>query len=167
MAGNDFLLTRRQAKEGLRDGTDRLSNSVLLSFEASRSRDRVAIALLLVFGLGGTIAAPTAAKLSSFLTAKDLARPLLLDQNGTQLQLPSASSIFTQHSRKDRLRLIWRFRFPAASTYRPGTSTIFTGQGGPAVGPLDFNAAVKAKVDAALAASGLARRRHALPELCR
>ena len=36
-----------------------------------------------------------------------------------------------------------------------GTSTIFTGQGGSAVGPLDFNASVKAQVDAALANSGL------------
>jgi hypothetical protein len=36
-----------------------------------------------------------------------------------------------------------------------GTDTIFTGQGGPAVGPLDWTSIVKAQVDAALAKSSL------------
>ncbi len=56
-------------------------------------RWRAALAIPLMLGLGLGLVAPgrcDAAKLSSFLTSKDLARPLLLDQNGQQLQLPSS-----------------------------------------------------------------------------
>jgi hypothetical protein len=118
-----------------------------------RARIRVAVALMFVLGLAAPPRA-SAAKLSSFLTREDLARPLLLDQNGQQLELPGA-----QHPHP---------QFPQGSTptylviplsggeHLPaGTSTIFTGQGGSAVGPLDFNASVIAQVNADLAASGL------------
>jgi hypothetical protein len=116
-------------------------------------RDRVAVALMFVLAV---VAPPRAdaARLSSFLTRQDLARPLLLDQNGQQLELPTA-----QHSHP---------AFPQGSTptylviplsggeHLPaGTSTIFTGQGGSTVGPLDFNASVIAQVNSGLAASGL------------
>ena len=122
-------------------------------FRGSRSRDRVAVALVLVLGL----AAPSrsdAAKLSSFLTPKDLARPMLLDQNGVQLQLPSgqhAHPAFPQGSTATYLVI----PLSGGEHLPAGTSTIFTGQGGAAVGPLDFNAAVTAQVNTALAASGL------------
>ena len=123
----------------------------------SELRDNVAVAVALVLSMSFNLAVPSsseAAKLSSFLTPKDLARPVLLDQTGQQLQLPKA-----QHPHP---------AFPHGSTptylaiplhggeHLPGgTSTIFTGQGGAAVGPLDFNASVVAQVNAALAASGL------------
>ena len=95
-----------------------------------------------------------AAKLSSFLTPKDLARPVLLDQNGQQLQLPSGhhpQSPFPHGSTPTYLAI----PLSGGEHLPGGTSTIFTGQGGAAVGPLDFNASVIAKVNTALAASGL------------
>jgi PEP-CTERM motif len=117
----------------------------------------VKFAVALALSVGFSLAAPPrsdAAKLSSFLTPKDLARPLLLDQNGQQLQLPSGHHplpAFPQGSTPTYLviPLSGGEHLPAA------TNTIFTGQGGPAVGPLDFNASVKAQVDNALATSGL------------
>jgi hypothetical protein len=116
---------------------------------------RALLASLLFAGLSTFLQSPSeAAKLSSFLTPKDLARPLLLDQNGLQLQLPTAN-----HS---------RLAIPPSSTptylaiplyggehVPTGISTIFTGQGGATVGPLDFNASVVSQVNTALAASGL------------
>jgi hypothetical protein len=103
------------------------------------------------------LAVPTraeAAKLSSFLPAKDLARPLLLDQNGEQLQLPSghhSAPAFPQGSIPTYLVI----PLSGGEHLPGGTNTIFTGQGGAAVGPLDFNASVVAQVNSALATSGL------------
>ena len=121
------------------------------------ARDDVVLAVSLVLGLCLSLALPTrsdAAKLSSFLTPKDLARPLLLDQNGQQLELPSShrsTPSFPQGSIPTYLVI----PLSGGEHLPGGTTTIFTGQGGPAVGPLDFNASVKTQVDSALANSGL------------
>ena len=121
----------------------------------SRSLATVAGILVMVLGLGLT-APPNclAEKLSSFLTPQDLARPLLLDQNGQQLQLPRAG---LDHPAYPHGSIPTYLVIPTSGgEHLPaGTSTIFTGQGGPAVGPLDWTAIVKAKVDAAIATSGL------------
>jgi hypothetical protein len=117
------------------------------------SRKRVTVALAFVLSL----AAPShalAAKLSSFLTPKDLARPVLLDQNGQQLELPSSNHprpAFPQGSTPTYLAL----PLYGGEHLPNGISTIFTGQGGPTVGPLDFNASVVTQVNTALASSGL------------
>jgi hypothetical protein len=111
----------------------------------------------LALGVLLSLVAPTrsqAAKLSSFLTPKDLARPLLLDQNGQQLQLPSAHNAhpaFPQGSTPTYLVI----PLSGGEHLPGGTSTIFTGQGGAAVGPLDFNASVIGQVNTALATSSL------------
>ncbi|HKI19397.1 MAG TPA: PEP-CTERM sorting domain-containing protein [Isosphaeraceae bacterium] len=95
-----------------------------------------------------------AAKLSTYLTAKDLARPELLDQNGQQLTLDSS-----HHSHS---------ALPSGSTptyvavplyggeHLPGgITTLVAGSqaGGTTVGPLDFDSTLKANLNAALAAS--------------
>lgn len=98
-----------------------------------------------------------AARLGEFLTAKDLSRPLLLDQNGTQLQLPSTSDphpSLPQGSTPTYLALplYGGEHLPVA------TATINAGAqaGSNGVGPLDLNSVVKAEVNAALSTSGLA-----------
>jgi hypothetical protein len=117
------------------------------------ARTRVAVALAFVLSL----AAPShalAAKLSSFLTPKDLARPVLLDQSGQQLELPSSNHprpAFPQGSTPTYLSL----PLYGGEHLPSGASTIFTGQGGQTVGPLDFNASVVTQVNTALASSGL------------
>ena len=121
-----------------------------------RYRATLAVSLMLALGLG--LSAPRRAdaeKLSSFLTPSDLARPLLLDQNGQQLQLPSSHhshAVFPDGSTPTYLVI----PLSGGEHLPAGTTTIFTGQGGTAVGPLDFNSLVKGKVDAALGTSGLA-----------
>ncbi len=123
----------------------------------SRPRSSTALAVSLMLGLSLGLSAPNrsdAAKLSSFLTAKDLARPLLLDQNGQQLQLPSSHhtrEAFPQGSTPTYLAI----PLSGGEHLPAGTITIFSGQGGSAEGPLDFNSLIKSKVDAALSTSGL------------
>lgn len=121
----------------------------------ARSGVKFAAAFALSVGLSLMTPPPShAAKLSSFLTPKDLARPLLLDQNGQQLQLPSGhhpQPAFPPGSTPTYLVI----PLSGGEHLPAGTNTIFTGQGGAAVGPLDFNDSVKAQVDSALATSGL------------
>jgi len=122
------------------------------------ARDNVALVVAHVLGLclNLTLASRCdAAKLSSFLTPKDLARPLLLDQNGQQLPLPSSHrpiSAFPQGSTPTYLVI----PLSGGEHLPGGTVTIFTGQGGAGIGPLDFSSSVKAQVNAALAGRGLA-----------
>ena len=129
----------------------RIDRRILLPV-IQRSAARCALSILL------NLAVPSrsdAAKLSSFLTPKDLARPVLLDQNGQQLLLPSANRpqlAIPQGSTPTYLAIPL---FGGEHHLPAGTSTIFTGQAGAATGPLDFNASVVAQVNAALAKSGL------------
>lgn len=121
-------------------------------------RSRATLAMALMLGVGLSLAAPSrsdAAKLSSFLTPQDLARPILLDQNGQQIQLPSSHHshpVFPQGSTPTYLVI----PLSGGEHLPAGITTIFTGQGGTAIGPLDFNATVKAKVDSALDTSRFA-----------
>jgi hypothetical protein len=98
-----------------------------------------------------------AAKLSEFLTQKDLSRPLLLDQNGKQLQLPSATDphpSLTEGSTPTYLALplYGGEHLPVAmATIDAGAQA-----GSNGIGPLDLNSVVKAELDAALNTSGLA-----------
>jgi hypothetical protein len=146
-AGNDFLLTRAKPRKG--SVMARIDQRV--RFPVIQSSASLVLSVLL------GLAVPSrsdAAKLSSFLTPKDLARPLLLDQNGQQLQLPSTHRphlVIPQGSTPTYLVI----PLSGGEHLPGGTSTIFTGQGGAAVGPLDFNASVVAQVNTALAASGL------------
>ncbi|MGO9463268.1 MAG: hypothetical protein ACLQIB_28925 [Isosphaeraceae bacterium] len=120
------------------------------------SRFLLSSVLVLVVGL--TLPSRSqAAKLGQFLTPKDLSRPLLLDQNGTQLQLPSPDHphpSLTPGSTPTYLALplYGGEHLPAA------TATINAGAqaGGNAVGPLDFNSVVKGELNSALNTSGLA-----------
>jgi hypothetical protein len=111
----------------------------------------------LALGVLLCLAAPSrseAAKLSSFLTPKDLSRPVLLDQSGQQLELPRGhhpAPAFPHGSTPTYLAI----PLSGGEHLPVGTNTIFTGQGGAAVGPLDFNASVIAQVNSALATSGL------------
>ncbi len=98
-----------------------------------------------------------AAKLSQFLTAKDLSRPLLLDQNGRQLQLPSAANSHPSLPPGSTptylaLPLYGGEHLPvAAATIDSGVQAGTNG-----IGPLDLNTVVKAQLNAALNTSGLA-----------
>jgi hypothetical protein len=98
-----------------------------------------------------------AARLGEFLTRKDLSRPVLLDQNGSQLQLPSAMHphpSLTQGSTPTYLALplYGGEHLPVA------TATIDAGAqaGNTGIGPLDLSTLVKAELNAALNTSGLA-----------
>jgi len=98
-----------------------------------------------------------AAKLSQFLTRKDLSRPLLLDQNGTQLQLPSATDhhpSLPQGSTPTYLALplYGGEHLPVATA----TIDARAQAGNNGIGPLDLNSVVKAELNAALNTSGLA-----------
>jgi hypothetical protein len=146
-AGYEFLLARAKPRKG----SVMARIGCRIQFPVIRSVAALVLSVLLSLG------APSrseAAKLSSFLPAKDLARPVLLDQNGEQLQLPSGhhpASAFPQGSTPTYLVI----PLSGGEHLPGGTSTIFTGQGGAAVGPLDFNASVVAQVNSALATSGL------------
>jgi hypothetical protein len=98
-----------------------------------------------------------AAKLSRFLTQKDLSRPILLDQNGKQLQLPSS---FDPHPSLPQGSTPTYLAVPlyggehlpmGAPTIDVGTQVVSNG-----IGPLDLNSAIKAQLDTALNLSGLA-----------
>jgi hypothetical protein len=121
------------------------------------ARGDISFALALALSIGLSLDVPPcahAAKLSSFLPPKDLARPVLLDQDGQQLQLPSGNHrqlVFPQGSTPTYLVI----PLSGGEHLPSGTGPIFTGQEGAADGPLDFNASVKAQVDNALASSGL------------
>ncbi len=98
-----------------------------------------------------------AARLGQYLTAKDLSRPVVLDQNGTQLQLPSASDphpSVPQGSTPTYLAvpLYGGEHLPVA------TATIDAGPqaGSSGIGPLDLTTAVTAELNAALNSSGFA-----------
>jgi hypothetical protein len=98
-----------------------------------------------------------AARLGQFLTSKDLSRPVLLDQNGNQLQLSSESD---PHPSLPPGSTPTYLAFPLyGGEHLPiGTPTIDsqTQAGSNSVGPLDFSTVVKAEVDQALSSSGLA-----------
>jgi len=117
------------------------------------------ISAVLVFVIGLTVPSPCeAAKLGEYLTRKDLSRPLLLDQNGNQLQLHSPSHphpSVTQGSTPTylALHLYGGEHLPVAmATIDAGAEAGSTG-----IGPLDLNTLVKAQLDAALNQSGLAQ----------
>jgi hypothetical protein len=98
-----------------------------------------------------------AAKLGEFLTRKDLSRPLLLDQNGKQLQLSSPSHPHpsaTQGSTPTYLALplYGGEHLPVAvAAIDAGAQAGSTG-----IGPLDLSTLVKAQLNGALDSSGLA-----------
>jgi hypothetical protein len=116
--------------------------------------------ILLILALALGLAVPSrseAARLSQFLTREDLSRPLLLDQNGKQLQLPSPSHphpSLTQGSTPTYLALALHGgeHLPVA------TPTIDAGgqAGTSGIGPLDLSSLVKGELNAALDSSGLA-----------
>jgi hypothetical protein len=115
--------------------------------------------MLLVLGLG-LPPRSEAARLSTFLTTEDLSRAVLLDQNGQQLQLPSTGHPHPVLS-QGTVPTYLAFPLYGGAPARGGLSGLpivdsrsQTGQA--TVGPLDFSALVKAKLDTALNASGLA-----------
>jgi hypothetical protein len=97
------------------------------------------------------------AKLSQYLTPKDLSRPLLLDQNGIQLQLPSPSHPHPSVAEGSTptylaVPLYGGEHLPVA------TATIDAGAqaGSNGIGPLDLNSVATAELKAALNSSGFA-----------
>ncbi len=117
----------------------------------------LAASLVLVVGLGLTI--PTrseAGRLSSILTSSDLSRPELLDQNGMQLQLPSPNHPHPARASGSTPTYV-AFPLSGGEHLPSGTDTLVAGSqaGQTTVGPLDLNATLEAKLDAALAASAL------------
>lgn len=131
---------------------------VVSSAGSSQKQKGITVALAYVLSAGVSVLSPSrseAAKLSSFLTPKDLARPVLLDQTGQQLQLPSAGHphLSIHQGTTPTYLAIPLF---GGEHLPKGITTIFTGQGGEATGPLDFNASVVAQVNTALATSALA-----------
>lgn len=115
-------------------------------------------ALVLVAGLIVTVPSRSeAAKLSQYLTPKDLSRPMLLDQNGTQLQLPASSHPHPSVPQGSTptyvaLPLYGGEHLPIATpVIDSGTQA---GSGG--TGPLDLNAAVTTELNSALSSSGIA-----------
>jgi hypothetical protein len=95
-----------------------------------------------------------AAKLSTYLTAKDLARPEVLDQNGKLLTLDSSQN---SHSALPSGSKPTYAAFPLyGGEHLPvGITTIAAGAqaGETTVGPLDFDSTIKANLTAALTAS--------------
>jgi hypothetical protein len=98
-----------------------------------------------------------AAKLSQFLTRKDLSRPVLLDQNGTQLQLPSPSH---RHPNLPAGSTPTYLALPLYGGEHLPIATVSLNSGAQAgtsgIGPLDLNTVVKTELDSALNSSGMA-----------
>ena len=124
---------------------------------SSRLAPISAISLILSVGLGlGWTSHVEAGKIGRFLTAKDVTGREILDQNGLQIQLPSAA---------DRHPLLATGSMPTylaiplkGGEHLPSSiPTIETGsqQGENPVGPLNFDALVKANLNAALNTSKL------------
>ncbi len=115
--------------------------------------------MFLMVGLGLSLSWPSrleAAKLSRFLTVQDVAGRLVLDQNGEQIQLPTAG---------DRLPKLTKGTTPTylaiplhGGEHLPGSiQTLITGsqQGANPVGPLNFDSVVKSNLATALSTSRL------------
>ncbi len=116
------------------------------------------LAVSLMVGLGLIWPSPSeAAKLSRFLTAQDVAGRLVLDQNGEQVQLPTAGD---RHPRLAPGATPTYLAIPLrGGEHLPGSiQTLITGsqQGENPVGPLNVNSLVKSNLDAALNTSRLA-----------
>jgi hypothetical protein len=98
-----------------------------------------------------------AARLNRFLTSEDLTGRVVLDQNGQQLQLPTV---------EDRNVVLPKGSTPTylaiplyGGEHLPGRIPVLTTgsqQGETTVGPLDFDALLKAKLDTTLNTSSLA-----------
>jgi len=109
------------------------------------------------FTLGMSPGSGEAARLSQVLTARDLSRPILLDQNGRQLQLPSTLDphpLIPTGSTPTYLA----FALHGGEDLPAGISSIAASPTDPAgaVGPLDLNRLVKAELDSSLAGSNMA-----------
>ena len=120
----------------------------------SRSLERLRLVLssVLAFGVACNWPLPAnAAKLSTFLTPQDLARPILLDQNGRQLQLPSPAHpqpLPPPGSTPTYLAipLLGGEHLPAGMpTFHASSSP-----GDTTTGPLGFDPTIKAELSAAL-----------------
>jgi hypothetical protein len=116
-----------------------------------------AISLVLGLSLSLGLNLPTrceAAKLNTYLTAKDLARPEVLNQNGRLLTLDSSRN---SHSAPPSGSKPTYAAFPLyGGEHLPvGITTIAAGSqsGETKVGPLDFDSTIKANLTAALTAS--------------
>jgi hypothetical protein len=131
-----------------------------------RNRNRIrshlgpelAISWMLGLGLSFGLTMPAhcqAAKLSTYVTAKDLSQAELLDQNGRQLPLGSLQQSHAVLSSGSTPTYIAVPLY--GGEHLPGDITTLVA-GSPAggttvVGPLDFDTTLKANLDAALAAS--------------
>ncbi len=121
-------------------------------------RPGLAVFLMVGLGLGLTCPSPSeAAKLNRFLTVRDVAERLVLDQSGQQIQLPRAG---------DRHPILAPGATPVylavplhGGEHLPGSiQTLMTGlqQGENPVGPLKFDSLVKSNLDTALSTARLA-----------
>jgi hypothetical protein len=115
---------------------------------------RLPLVLSSILGLGLACIWPSpvnAAKLSAFLTPQDLARPILLDQSGRQLQLPSPGHpqpVLPPGSTPTYLAipLLGGEHLPAGiPTFHAGSSPEDA-----STGPFGFEAMIKAELNAAL-----------------
>jgi hypothetical protein len=116
------------------------------------------MSLILAVVLGLACPSPCdAAKLSRFLTAKDLTGRLVLDQNGQQLQLPSASDRHPEIA-KGSTPTYLAIPLDGGEHLPASIPTIETGsqQGENPVGPLNFDGLVKVSLNSTLTASKLA-----------
>jgi hypothetical protein len=111
-----------------------------------------------VLSLSLGLAVPTpcqAAKLSTYLTAKDLGQAEVLDQNGTPLPLGSLHQSRGEVSDAGSTPAYIAVPLYGGEHLPAGIATLVAGlqAGETTVGPLDLSAALKANLDAALAAS--------------
>jgi hypothetical protein len=118
------------------------------------------LATSLILGLSLGLVWPSlseAAKLSRFLTAQDVAARLILDQNGQQIQLPTAGD---RHPELAKGVIPTYLVIPLYGNEQVPASiqTLITGsqQGQNPVGPLNFDTLVKSNLDSALSTSRLA-----------
>ena len=96
-----------------------------------------------------------AAKLSTYLTAKDLSQAELLDQNGQQRALGSSHQSHSVLSSNGLTPTYIAVPLFGGEHLPGGITTLVAGSpaGGTTVGPLDFDTTLKANLNAALAAS--------------
>ena len=121
-------------------------------------RPGMAVSLMLGLSFSLTLASDLkAAKLGRFLTAQDVAGRMVLDQNGQQIQLPTAADRHPELA-KGSMPTYLAIPLNGGEHLPASIPTLETGsqQGENPVGPLNFDAVVKSNLDSVLSTSRLA-----------
>ncbi len=121
---------------------------------AKRARVWTGAMVVVALSLGGGSSRCEAARLSQILSARDLAQPILLDQNGNALAFPSSHAP-NPAEQAGSIPTYMAFPLLGGEHLPSGLATIVANpsSAGGVAGPLDFSQTMKAQLDQALGQS--------------